>query len=907
MKAPVILFALGVLCVEAGGATPLPATANAPSASLPMVSFEEEIPAFRQGVDAYQVVGGKGAWKDGAFVVSVTNRSSFYMDYSRFPGMKPFSGAREVILETEHEGLVGATAELVLSEFPDGKRIKLLAPLSGETHFKADLAPAKNYQLRALGVHGVRSDGKPWKIGFRSLSGVFDSTKAGALRVEAETGNPLHIVREGTDERPVLLVRNASRERIAAHGALKAWGFFGDTIDIPVDIALDGGQTAEIPLDKIVEAPRKKGVWKIGGTLAVDDGSEMKVDTRFAAMDRHGRTPRQPKGTFRLGINWHIGRFTPEDLKLTAEAMVACGAKLARGDMASMNRIQHGGPDCWDFARTDKLMDTLEENGISMDAIVFFTPKWAARPEYATNTDWRAWAFGTPRPGLFETFCERLAARYGKRIDYYEIGNEWDLGFRGTFDEAVEIQREAYAGLKRGCPDVCVIPNGWAAGGDEPHIGQRGRAGLHEFFLRNAKAFFDVHPVHNHGVFATYVTRIRDGFFPLRERTGVADKPWYSNETALTGVWSERNAALTVWKKILWAWANGSVDYIWYNLKATGWNPKDPEQGYGMITADFRPRDTYVAFAALATVVGGGKFRRTVFDDGDKYCFEFAKNGNAVLAAWNQSGAEMSLPVATDAACAWCVDLMGNRMVLPLADGRVVFPFSSEPRALVLEGATFATPETAALLLSPAPNSGTVSIPPDRPGRVPDCVLEKPDQVHDFFEAVPDQISRLWTGPKDNSAKVWLAKDKRGLRIRVEVEDDIHSQPFDGARQYEGDDVQIALAASSQGGQWEFGLAYRDDGRPAVHCWIAPGGFDEAQAAAWIELGTSHSGTVTHYDALIPYAPSAGFTEKTLEDGIRFNLMLNDNDGDGRDATIEIVPNTFHSKDILLAPVIRFQ
>ena len=35
-------------------------------------------------------------------------------------------------------------------------------------------------------------------------------------------------------------------------------------------------------------------------------------------------------------------------------------------------------------------------------------------------------------------------------------------------------------------------------------------------------------------------------------------------------------------------------------------------------------------------------------------------------------------------------------------------------------------------------------------------------------------------------------------------------------------------------------------------------------------------------------------------------LWVNDNDGDGRNAMIEIVPNTFHSKDIQLAPVVRF-
>jgi hypothetical protein len=38
---------------------------------------------------------------------------------------------------------------------------------------------------------------------------------------------------------------------------------------------------------------------------------------------------------------------------------------------------------------------------------------------------------------------------------------------------------------------------------------------------------------------------------------------------------------------------------------------------------------------------------------------------------------------------------------------------------------------------------------------------------------------------------------------------------------------------------------------------------------------------------------------------IRFNLMVNDNDGTGRDATIEAKPGTFHSKDITAAPCVR--
>ena len=325
------------------------------------ITYEEEIPAFRNGVDRYNIhVPASGAWEGDTFVVSVTNRQNFFMSYSRFPGMKPFRGTDEIVLRTECGDLGPTKAEMILSEFPSGTHRKFLAPLAPEVRFKTKLDPAKFYQLHILGIHRAKWDGKPWKIGFTSLRGTFTTPKADALRVEAETGSPLHIVREGKNERPVLVIRNVSQDRIAACGTLKMKGFSGDAIDLPVSVALDGGKTMTVPVVGAV----KKGAWKIAGELKADDGSVAKVDTRFAVMDYHALTPKVPRGTFRLGINWHIARFTPADLKLTAEAMVACGAKLARGDMASMTSIQSAGPDSWNFDRVDKLVDTLDAHGI---------------------------------------------------------------------------------------------------------------------------------------------------------------------------------------------------------------------------------------------------------------------------------------------------------------------------------------------------------------------------------------------------------------------------------------------------------------------------------------------------------------------------------------------------------------
>jgi hypothetical protein len=157
-------------------------------------------------------------------------------------------------------------------------------------------------------------------------------------------------------------------------------------------------------------------------------------------------------------------------------------------------------------------------------------------------------------------------------------------------------------------------------------------------------------------------------------------------------VWGERDAAVAVWKKILWAWAHGSVDYIWYNLRATGWDPKNPEHCYGLVTADFFPRDSYVAFAALSSTVGGGEFRRTIIDTDSRFVFEFRKGNDLILAAWDESGlADVKVPVETDARRACRVDLMGNKTEVPLKDGRTMLAIAFEPSALVLEGAAFAS------------------------------------------------------------------------------------------------------------------------------------------------------------------------------------------------------------------------
>ena len=262
-----------------------------------------------------------------------------------------------------------------------------------------------------------------------------------------------------------------------------------------------------------------KGSWRTAGSVAYGSETNAIPEARFAKIDYHPLTPPLPRNRFRMGLNYHVMRYSPVDRELTMNIAVAAGAKLVRYDGCSFARIMPDGPESWETDDSDAVLEALLAHGLSVDAIIHFTPRWAAPEERQNDSDWKMWAMARPRPGLFGSFAERIAARYGTLIDYYEIGNEWDLNLPEilNLEDAVALQKEAYEALKRGNPDVCVIPNGFAAPGDNQQVTMKG---FHEDFLRACNGFFDVHPIHIHGSFPVYEKGIIEEFIPLRERTG---------------------------------------------------------------------------------------------------------------------------------------------------------------------------------------------------------------------------------------------------------------------------------------------------------------------------------------------------------------------------------------------------
>lgn len=137
----------------------------------------------------------------------------------------------------------------------------------------------------------------------------------------------------------------------------------------------------------------------------------------------------------------------------------------------------------------------------------------------------------------------------------------------------------------------------------------------------------------------------------------------------------------------------------------------------------------------------------------------------------------------------------------------------------------------------------------------------------------------------------------------MDVTDDRHSQPFSGADMWQGDGVQFALAVPGQQGLWELGLSLSDSGGSECFAWSVPNGFDRTAAAAAMRLEAERRGTVTHYRAAIPLA-ALGLDRTKLREGIRFNLLVNDNDGEARKGWIAAAPGIGSGKDAGKYPMV---
>jgi hypothetical protein len=347
---------------------------------------------------------------------------------------------------------------------------------------------------------------------------------------------------------------------------------------------------------------------------------------------------------------------------------------------------------------------------------------------------------------------------------------------------------------------------------------------------------------------------------PLRERS-CTTVPWYASETAVSvNHVGERAAAENVWMKILFAWSRGASDYIWYNLRATGWDPDDPEQGYGMLTPDFYPRASFAAFSALSKLLSGFDFSRTIRSEEDAECYLFngVRDGCAelVVAGWKSSLKRKVAPVrvVTDAKKAFAVDFMGNASDVPLENGQCGWKIGGAPSALRLVAATKAETVAEDLDRACVPMSAIKISQGPGNDRHADLGICGAEYVNNYFEANPAMIHRLWKGASDCSFKVWFdsARTNR-LAMVVRVVDDLHSQNLVSIkRMEEGDCLRTDFKVKGQDGIWRFGFCRTDAGDCECFMYRNPRGCDARGVRQNVRVDVLREGNETIYKIDLP-------------------------------------------------------
>lgn len=167
-------------------------------------------------------------------------------------------------------------------------------------------------------------------------------------------------------------------------------------------------------------------------------------------------------------------------------------------------------------------------------------------------------------------------------------------------------------------------------------------------------------------------------------------------------------------------------------------------------------------------------------------------------------------------------------------------------------------------------------------------------QVRNMLPDTPEYGKLFWTDFRDCSVAFGATADRRGnLHFQIGMDDDVHVQNFSAEEMWKGDSIQLVIQFPGQSDYWELGVAMTGDGKLLKHIWRGPKGMDQEKALAGIRLTGKElkNGSKLHHNFyLILNLDAFGSSVAALEkDGIYFNILANDNDGEVRESQLSFM------------------
>jgi polysaccharide biosynthesis protein PslG len=335
------------------------------------------------------------------------------------------------------------------------------------------------------------------------------------------------------------------------------------------------------------------------------------------------------------GIQTHVlwGHVDDAEMNRHLDLVEASGAGIMRVDVGWAS-LQQGGPDGWSswyLGKIDRVVAAADARGIKLLMTLMNTPCWASTaPESLKQGCDGAWwergvtAYAPQHPGAYARALAFLVARYGERVEAWEVWNEPNHAeFWKAADPAAayaELLKAAYRAAKAADPSAYVI------GGS---LSLSDHAFARRLYALGVKGSFDAFSVHPYSddvspldprstvdpmySFVRGVKTIRDVMLAHGDSSPLwlTESGWSTATVRTPEAWrngvSEETQARFMREQAQqvarWPWVEATV---WFNLLDAGSDRADKWSNCGLVRVDGTQKPSWTAFRDVAAALQTG-------------------------------------------------------------------------------------------------------------------------------------------------------------------------------------------------------------------------------------------------------------------------------------------------------------
>ncbi|MFF2092963.1 prolyl oligopeptidase family serine peptidase [Paenibacillus sp. NPDC058174] len=171
-----------------------------------------------------------------------------------------------------------------------------------------------------------------------------------------------------------------------------------------------------------------------------------------------------------------------------------------------------------------------------------------------------------------------------------------------------------------------------------------------------------------------------------------------------------------------------------------------------------------------------------------------------------------------------------------------------------------------------------------------DGSLDEWNLSHPFPLNRPSQLRiQDYSSPENFGGQGWISWDKDHVYLALQIKDEHHVQRETPFNIYMGDSLQVSFRVTDGSGGFlgvhEFGAALHDDGSTSTFRWLSPPSFKLGEIDD-LKTGITHKDGTTTYELALPWE-ELGVTEPLEGQQLKFSLLVNNNDGEGRMGWVE--------------------